>query len=132
MEVDTLISPGHGVALVRFGSVTVWGWNGSSCSGFWAVSGGVEEGHTQEHTHTQERTRKCCTYPLATYPLKSARNLEVVFVCLSTVWQRGRFRFRFLENGSGGSGSTFGSWENGSDCSGFRFRFGPWATLHIV
>ena len=33
--------------------------------------GGGEEGHTQEHT--QERTRKCCTYPLATYPLKSAR-----------------------------------------------------------
>ena len=28
-----------------------------------------------------------------------------------------------------GSGSTFGSWENGSDGSGFRFRFGSWATL---
>ena len=36
--------------------------------------GGVrgEEGHTQEHT--QEHTREFCTYPLATYPLKSARN----------------------------------------------------------
>ena len=28
------------------------------------------------------------------------------------------------KNGSGGSGSAFGSWENGSDGSGFRFRFG--------
>ena len=37
--------------------------------------------------------------------------------------------FRFLENGSGGSGSAFGSCENGSDGSGFRFRFGSWATL---
>ena len=26
-----------------------------------------------EEGHTQERTRECCTYPLATYPLKSAR-----------------------------------------------------------
>ena len=54
-----------------------------------------------------------------------------VFVCFSTVSQRGRFRFRFrfLENGSGGSGSAFGSCENGSDGSGFRFRFGSWASL---
>ena len=44
-----------------------------------------------------------------------------VFLCFSTVSQGGRFRFRFLENGSGGSGSAFGSCENGS---GFRFRFG--------
>ena len=29
---------------------------------------GGEEGHTQEHA--QERTRECCTYPLATYPSK--------------------------------------------------------------
>ena len=31
--------------------------------------------HTHTHTqeHTQKRTRECCTYPLATYPLKSAR-----------------------------------------------------------
>ena len=34
-----------------------------------------------------------------------------------------------VENGSGGSGSAFGSCENGSDGSGFRFRFGSWATL---
>ena len=59
---------------------------------------------------------------------------EGVFVCFSTVSQRGRFRFRFrfLENGSGGSGSAFGSCENGSDGSGFRFRFGSWATLEKV
>ena len=39
---------------------------------------------------------------------------EGVFVCFSTVSQRGRFRFRFrfLENGSGGSSSSFGSCEN--------------------
>ena len=35
----------------------------------WAGSGGGEEGHTQE------RTREC-TYPLATYPLKSARDFR--------------------------------------------------------
>ena len=38
--------------------------------------------------------------------------------------RKGRFRFRFLENGSGGSGSTFGFGKDGSDGSGFRFRFG--------
>ena len=34
-------------------------------------------------------------------------------MCFSTVSQRGRFRFwfRFLENGSGGSCSAFGSWK---------------------
>ena len=37
------------------------------------VRGMSMEGHTQEHT--QERTRECCTYPLATYPLKRARIL---------------------------------------------------------
>ena len=46
---------------------------------------------------------------------------------------RFRFRFQFLKNGSSGSSSAFGSWENGSDSSGnesgFRFRFGSWATL---
>ena len=36
----------------------------------------------------------------------------------------GRFRFRFLENGSSGSGSAFGFGKNGSDGSGSRFRFG--------
>ena len=61
----------------------------------------------------------------------SGSSNEGVFVCFSTVSQRGRFRFRFrfLENGSGGSGSAFGSCENGSDGSGFRFRFGSWASL---
>ena len=40
--------------------------------------GGVRgggEGQTQEHA--QECTRECCTYPLATYPLKSARTVPV-------------------------------------------------------
>ena len=41
----------------------------------WAASWGGDEGHTHTGTHTQERTRKCCTYPLATYPLKTAREL---------------------------------------------------------
>ena len=48
---------------------------------------GGEEGHTQEHTHTEERTRECCTYPLATYPLKSARNLQKA--CWGGVLQEG-------------------------------------------
>ena len=77
------------VAPVRFGSVTVWEWNGSSSSGF-------------------------------------------RFLCFSTISQRtvpvpvsvpGK---RF-----GGSGSAFGSCENGSDGSGFWFRFGSWATLKL-
>ena len=47
------------------------------------------------------------------------------FVCISVQFDRkGGFRFRFLENGSGGSGSAFGFRKNGSDGSGFRFRFG--------
>ena len=46
------------------------------------------------------------------------------FLCFSqyiTEPERGRFqfRFRFLKNGSGGSGSAFGSLENGSDGFGF-------------
>ena len=47
--------------------------------------------------------------------------------CVSAQFNRkGRFRFRlrFLENGFGGSGSAFGIGKNGSDGSGFRFRFG--------
>ena len=52
------------------------------------------------------------------------------FVCFSAVSQRGRFRFRFLANGSGGS--AFGSCTNGSDSSGFWFRFGSWATLLLA
>ena len=43
--------------------------------------------------------------------------------------RKGRFRFRFLKNGSDGSGSSSGFWKNGSDCSGFRFQFGSWAIL---
>ena len=43
-----------------------------SCAGVSAVQshskGGVRGGE-EGHTHTQERTRECCTYPLATYPL---------------------------------------------------------------
>ena len=35
----------------------------------------------------------------------------------------GRFRFRFLKNGSGGSGSAFGFGKNGSDGSSFRFVY---------
>ena len=54
-------------------------------------------------------------------------------MCFSTVSLTGRFRFRFrlLENGSGGSGSTFGSCENGSDGSSFRFPKDP-AVLKIL
>ena len=64
--------------------------------------------------------------------------------CVSAQINReGRFRFLFLKNSSGGSGSDFGSWKlpeaiwpysrchsgllEGSP--GFQFRFGSWATL---
>ena len=86
-------------APVRFGSATVWGWNGSSGSGF--------------------RFRR--------------------FLCKKGFF----FVFQYSLTGKDGSGSGFGSWktvpavpvplsvscENGSDGSGFRFRFGSWATL---
>ena len=51
----------------------MWGVGGDSAVQPHSMGGvgGGEEGHTQEHA--QERTRECCTYPLATYPLKSAR-----------------------------------------------------------
>ena len=58
------------------------GVGGDSAVQSHSVSGlrGRAEGHTQEHTHThtQERTGECCTYPLATYPLKSARHNKPV------------------------------------------------------
>ena len=68
-------------APVRFGSVTVWGWNGSSGSGL-------------------RFRRFLCR--------------KGVF-CVSVQFNRkGRFqfRFRFLEDGSGGFSSAFGSFEN--------------------
>ena len=82
------LTPLNRVAPVRFGSVTVWGWNGSSGFPVFGSGGSSKEG---------------------------------VFVCFSTVSQRGRFRFRFrfLKNGSGGSGSAFSSCENRFR----RFRF---------
>ena len=46
--------------------------------------------------------------------------------CVSAQFNRkGRFLFRLWspKNGSGGSGSAFGSWKNGS---GFLFQFGSW------
>ena len=56
--------------------------------------------------------------------------LQKRFFCVSVQFNRkGRFRFRFLENGSGGSGSAFGFGKNGSDGSGSRFRFGSWSAL---
>ena len=47
---------------------------------------------------------------------------------------KGRFQFRFqlLKDGSGGSGSGFGCWKNGSDGSSCWFRFGSWACLSIA
>ena len=34
------------------------------------MGGETRDTHTGTHTHTQERTRKCRTYPLADLPLK--------------------------------------------------------------
>ena len=56
------------------------------------------------------------------------------FVCVAVEFNRkGRFRFwfRFLENGSGGSGSAFGFGKNGSDGSGCRFRFVTCSFCHL-
>ena len=39
--------------------------------------------------------------------------------------RKGRFRFRFLESGSGGSGSAFRFRKKGSDGSGLRFLSHP-------
>ena len=56
----------------------MWGCGGDSAvrpHSIGGVRGGRGGTHTHTHTqeHTQERTRECWTYPLATYPLKSAR-----------------------------------------------------------
>ena len=73
----------------------MWGCGGGGDSAVQPQSmggvGGGEEGHTQEHT--QERTSECCTYPLATYPLKSARMLGLGFqkVCPEMVSKNGKF-----------------------------------------
>ena len=37
------------------------------CTGGGNVKGGEGEVRKQTHTHREERTRKCCTHPLATY-----------------------------------------------------------------
>ena len=53
----------------------MWGCGvGFCCSAphYGRSQGGGEEGHAQEHA--QERTRECCTCPLATYPLKSEKS----------------------------------------------------------
>ena len=42
------------------------------------------------------------------------------FLLFSQFDLKRRFRFRFLENGSGGSGADFGFGKDGFDCSGFR------------
>ena len=53
------------------GHVGVWG--GICCSALGGSGGERRDTHRNTHTHTQERTRECCTCPLATCPLKSAR-----------------------------------------------------------
>ena len=56
------------------GWVVMWGCGGGGLLLFsltvWAGSGGGGGTHTHTQEHTQERTRECCTYPLATYPLR--------------------------------------------------------------
>ena len=61
------------------------------------------------------------------------------------LYKRGFSVFQYIFEGKDGSGSGFGSWktvpavpvlllvsgQNGSDGSGFRFRFGSWATVKI-
>ena len=61
--------------IVRFGCDSGTDSNHAMPTARETSTGGAEEKHThtQRNTHTQERTREWCTYPLATYPLKSAR-----------------------------------------------------------
>ena len=80
-------------APVRFGSVTVRGWNGSSGSGFRFRRFLCKKGFSVFH------------YTLAGKDGSGSA-------------------FGSWENGSGGSGSAFGFGKNGSDGSGSRFRFG--------
>ena len=63
--------------------VGMWGGSAFQPHSRGGVRGG-EKGHTHTHTqeHKQERTRKCCTYPLATYPLKSARGFPVAVAAI--------------------------------------------------
>ena len=65
------------------GHVRVWGEFCCSAPQYGRGHGGGETRgtHRNTHTHREERTRKCCTYPLATYPLKSARIVPNRFVC---------------------------------------------------
>ena len=65
----------------RFGSVAVWGWNGSFSVPVFGSGGS-----------SAQRVFFCVSVQF---------NRKGRF----------RFRFRFLENGSGGSGSGFGSWK---------------------
>ena len=55
----------------------------------WAGVGGGKRRDTHTHTHTQEhtqeRTRECCTYRLATYPLKNARRRGFALVCCKSL-----------------------------------------------
>ena len=63
------------------------------------------------------------------FSVPTVRLWKKIFLFQRWFNRKARFRFRFLNNGSDGSGSDFGSWKNGSDSSSFQFRFGSWATL---
>ena len=82
------------MAPVRFGSVTVGEWNGSSGSVFGS------EGSSAKRV-----------LPVFQYSFTGKDDSGSGFGSI-------------LENGSGGSGSAFGFVKNGSDGSGSRFRFG--------
>ena len=133
-------------APVRFGSVTVWGGNSSSRSGFrfWLLlckkgfsvfqfnragpKGVSTKGVSTNRSNfpyfralstaiskKKFRIRPDHGYPFCRYPFGP---------CRFNRKERFRFRCRFLANISGSSGSAFGLGKNGSDGSGFRFRFG--------
>ena len=54
------------------GEGVMWGCGAGLCCS--APQYERDEGRRgRTHKHTQERTHECCTYPLATYPFKSAR-----------------------------------------------------------
>ena len=71
--------------------------------------------HTGTHTHTQERTRECCTYPLATYPLKSEELKKAVAASEETIQQHSRRRGQFFRQ-------PFSLPESAQTLAGIAFR----------
>ena len=65
----------------------MWEWGGGIVLLSPTVWAGSGEEQRDTNRNTQERARECCTYPLATYPSKSAR-----MICTKARGSQGIFR----------------------------------------